>query len=158
MTPMMELEFAKSLFWIQIHNLSFNLLSPEIALDIGETLREVVRMEDTSEMVGGNFLRVRVAIDILHPLCRGRKITYDGRSEGWVSFKYEWPPNICYWCGRVIHDDKDCSLWLTSKGSLKMEDQQFGHWIRAVQFNSSWKSVVEVKGFEVDTSRRSSQI
>ena len=35
-----------------------------------------------------------------------------------------------------------------------MEDQQFGHWIRAVQFNSSWKSVVEVKGFEVDTSKR----
>ena len=39
-----------------------------------------------------------------------------------------------------------------------MEDQQFGHWFRAVQFNSSRKSVVEVKGFEVDTSRRSSQI
>ena len=78
MTPMMELEFAKSLFWVQIHNLSFNLLSPEIALDIGETLREVVRMEDTSEMVGGNFLRVRVAIDILHPFCRGRKGLKDG--------------------------------------------------------------------------------
>lgn len=86
------------------------MLSPEIAPDIGETLWEVVRMEDTSAMVGGNFLRVRVAIDILHPLCRGRKITYDGRSEGWVFFKYERLPNICYWCGRVTHDDKDCSL------------------------------------------------
>lgn len=41
---------------------------------------------------------------------------------------------------------------------LKIEDQQFGQWIRAIQFNSSQKSVVEVKGFEVDTSRRSSQI
>uniref|UniRef100_A0A7N2L446 DUF4283 domain-containing protein n=1 Tax=Quercus lobata TaxID=97700 RepID=A0A7N2L446_QUELO len=115
-TPMKELDFAKCLFWVQIHNLPFNLLSLEIALDVGETLGEVVRMEDTSEMVGGNFLRVRVAIDILQPLCRGRKITYDGRSEGWVSFN-----------------------------------------IRAVQFNSSQKSVVEVKGFEVDTSKRSSQ-
>lgn len=56
------------------------------------------------------FSTIRVAIDILHPLCRGRKITYDGRFEGWVFFKYERLPNICYWCGRVTHDDKDCSL------------------------------------------------
>ena len=55
-TPMTELEFAKSLFWVKIHNLPFHLLSPEIALDIGVTLGEVVRMEDTSEMVGGNLL------------------------------------------------------------------------------------------------------
>lgn len=47
---------------------------------------------------------------------------------------------------------------MKSKEPLKIEDQQFGQWIRAIQFNSSQKSVVEVKGFEVDTSRRSSQI
>jgi len=48
----------------------------------------------------------------------------------------------------VSHDDKDCPLWLSSKGSLKVKDQQFGHWIRAAQVNPSRKSVMDVKGFE----------
>lgn len=37
-----------------------------------------------------------------------------------------------------------------SKGALKFEDQQFGHWLRANQFNPSRKSVVEVAGFGED--------
>nr|POE77277.1 hypothetical protein CFP56_29779 [Quercus suber] len=36
------------------------------------------------------------------------------------------------------------------KCSLKLEDQQFGQWIRAAQFNNSRKSVVEVAGFGED--------
>ena len=37
-----------------------------------------------------------------------------------------------------------------SKGTLKLEDQQFGYWLRANQFNPSRKSVVEVAGFGGD--------
>ena len=48
----------------------------------------------------------------------------------------------------VSHDGKDCSIWLRSKGSLKIEDQQFGNWIRAALVNPSWKFVMDVKGFE----------
>ena len=45
------------------------------------------------------------------------------------------------------YDDKDCSLWLQSKGSLKVDDQQFGQWLHATQFNPLRKTVVDVKGF-----------
>ena len=48
----------------------------------------------------------------------------------------------------VSHDDKDYSIWLRSKGSLKIEDQQFGNWIRVALVNPSRKSVMDVKGFE----------
>ena len=68
--------------------------------------------------------------------------------EGWAAFMYERLPNICYWCGSISHDDKDCSLWLHSKGTLKTEDQQFGPWIRAPFFNSTKKAFVEVKGYD----------
>uniref|UniRef100_A0A7N2M4M2 DUF4283 domain-containing protein n=1 Tax=Quercus lobata TaxID=97700 RepID=A0A7N2M4M2_QUELO len=37
--------------------------------------------------------------------------------------------------------------FMRSKGSLRMEDQKFGSWLRASQFNPSRKTVVEVKGF-----------
>lgn len=70
--------------------------------------------------------------------------------EEWISFKYECLPNLCYWCGRVTHDDKDYVLWQRSKGTMKLEDQQFGPWIKATQFNPSCKSMVEVAGFGDD--------
>ncbi|KAF3966687.1 hypothetical protein CMV_009235 [Castanea mollissima] len=79
----------------------------------------------------------------------GRKIYRDKDNEGWAVFMCERLPNICYWYGSVTYDDKDCSLWLQSKGTLKVEEQQFGPWIRAPLFNSSKKSFVEVKGYEV---------
>lgn len=49
----------------------------------------------------------------------------------WMSFKYERLPNICYWCGRLDHDDKNCALWIESKGSLRPQDKKFGSFIRA---------------------------
>ena len=38
---------------------------------------------------GCNFMRVRVVIDVLKPLCRGQKIALRSGEESWVSFKYE---------------------------------------------------------------------
>jgi len=29
------------------------------------------------------------------------------------------------------HDERDCKLWLNSKGTLRKEDQQYGAWLRA---------------------------
>ena len=95
-------------------------------------------------MRGGNFMRVRVEADITKPLCRGRKISWDEIRDGWAAFMYERLPNICYWCGLVSHDGKDCILWLNSRGTLRTEDQQFGPWIRASQLKHMGRSVVEV--------------
>lgn len=41
-------------------------------------------------------------------------------------------------------------LWLQSKGSLKTENQQFGQWLRASQFNPLKKMVIDVKGYGED--------
>ena len=129
--PVQDIEFKTTTFWIQIHNLPFQLLTVEAAVSIGETIGKVCRPKDLGEMKGGNFMRVRVEVDITKSLCRGQKISWDQSGEGWAAFMYERLPNICYWCGLVSHDDKDCLLWLNSKGALQIEEQQFGPWIRA---------------------------
>jgi len=49
----------------------------------------------------GNVMRIRVRVNTTLPLCRGRIFTLDNESKGWVSFKYERLPNVCYWCGRL---------------------------------------------------------
>ena len=42
----------------------------------------------------------------------------DNDEEVWVAFRYEKLANFCYWCGMVCYNDKDCDIWLLSKGSL----------------------------------------
>lgn len=61
---MKDLDFTTSLFWVQIHSLPFFFLSPDVAISIGETLGDVQQMDKQSKMIGGNFLKVRVAVDI----------------------------------------------------------------------------------------------
>lgn len=47
------------------------------------------------------------------------------------------------------HDDKDRDVWLKSKGSLSVEEQQFGHWLKAPQFSPARRQTMEVKGYDV---------
>ncbi|XP_075650154.1 uncharacterized protein At4g02000-like [Castanea sativa] len=131
-----------------VHGLPFSLLTREVALSLGATLGTVIKPADYSEMQGGNFVRVRVVVDITKPLSRGRLVTWECDKEGWVSYCYERLPNLCYWCGSLTHDDKDYVVWLSSRGSLLTEDQQYGPWLRAPQFSGAKKSVVEVLGFD----------
>ena len=83
-------------------------------------------------MEGGCFIRVRVTIDITKPLCRGRVVHLEGGVGGgggggvWVTFKFERLPNLCYWCGCLNHDDRECGLWIESKGTLPLSATQFG--------------------------------
>jgi len=55
-------------------------------------------------------MRIRVLMDVSLPLCCGRVISVESGKIMWISFKYERLPNICYWCGRLEHDDRDYDL------------------------------------------------
>ena len=122
------------------------MLDPETAIELGETLGEVVTDEAEKEMVGGDFVRVRVRIDVSKPLSRGRRVVLDEGSETWVSFKYEKLSNFCYWCGLVTHDEKECEKWLAGKGSNHQVQQEYGAWLRATPFNPGRTSYTTVSG------------
>ena len=74
----------------------------------------------------GEFLRVRINLDILRPLPHCCKLWAGQKLVGWVGIKFEGLPNFCYWCGRVSHSDRNCEKWLYSKGRLRKEDQEYG--------------------------------
>lgn len=57
-TPMEEVDFSKTKFWVQVHNLPFSWLTSDVAMEIGDTLGEVIKLDNVSEMIGGNFLRI----------------------------------------------------------------------------------------------------
>jgi hypothetical protein len=118
-------------FWVQIHDLPVKMMKPAACARIGSTLGTLEHVEDVGEGHSkGSFMRVRVAIDIRQPLCRGRKVGLGGMGECWVSFRYERLTNFCYWCGRITHGEKDCEIWLRSRGSLSSDQQPYGAWMK----------------------------
>ena len=137
-----DLNFDKVSFWVQVHNIPISYRTRSVAEDICEAIGVVDRSPDTSECECGNYIRVRVTIDVFQPLCRGRIIKLEDNDKVWVTFKYERLPNICYWCGCLDHGDKECDLWNQSKGTLQKSSQQFGSWLRATSSGPSKGNVV----------------
>lgn len=102
-------------------------------------------------------------MDIYPGSCRGRVITGDYGEKSWVRFEYERLPNMCYWCGRLNHNDKECELWIQSRGTLTSEQKQFGPSLRAAPFQSGEKNVFFEPGFfdreenRIQTSRQAAE-
>ena len=122
--------FDKASFWAQVHDLPLGSLNMQTASDIVSMAGEVLPCtSDAEEFEGGNFMRVRMPIDITKPLSRGQKVKFSYGEVGWVSFKHERLPNLCHWCGRLTHRDLECSLWQNRKAARPEKAQKFGPWL-----------------------------
>nr|POE98551.1 hypothetical protein CFP56_46459 [Quercus suber] len=143
----LSLDYTRSSFWIQIHNVPDYLLSQETGESVGKTLGKVLQVADPEDDgAGGEFLRVRINLDISRPLPLCCKLWAGQKLVGWVGIKFEGLSNFCYWCGCVTHSERDCAKWLGSKGSLRKEEQEFGEWMRAETIRTVRKTVVVVPG------------
>ena len=132
---------------MQLHNVPATSLTPETGEAVGNSIGTIVQVaEPKDDRVGGDVLRIRVAMDITKALPRCCKLWAEGEHIGWALLKYERLPNFCYWCGRVSHVEKDCEVWLKGKGSLKKEDQEYDEWLCAKPLWQNKKSVVMVSG------------
>ena len=142
-----DLVFTKALFWVQVHNILVRFMNTKVAEGICDIVDEIQKSTKVVDDDGIYFMRVRVSIDITLPLCRGRVITMENGEKHWVNFKYERLPNFCFWCGRLNHSDKDCTLWIESKGTLSPDSQQFNSSLKAAPYMTSGKNVIYIPGF-----------
>ena len=141
-----DMKFNLVTFWVQVHDIPIRFRMRTVAEKICEAVGTVHRPTEETKIKGDGFIRVRVTIDISQPLCRGRVISLENGKELWLSFKYERLSNLCYWCGSLTHDDRDCNLWIESGGTLPLESQQFGACIQAAPFISSRRNMVSMPG------------
>ena len=121
-----DMKFNMVTFWFQVHDIPVHFRIKVVAEKICGILGMVTKPNEDMAVYGDGFIRVQVTVDISQPLCRGRVISLENGKELWVSFKYERLSNLCYWCGSLMHDDRDCELRLESEGTLPVEAQQFG--------------------------------
>ena len=103
-------------------------MAKEIVSLAGEVVEDVV---DEGQQDRYNFIRIRVTIDLTKPLCRGWRITTAKGVDGWVSFRYERLPIMCYGCGMLTRNDRDCTSGSRSRGPQSVGDKPFGSWLRA---------------------------
>ena len=111
-----DLVFDIALFWVQVQDIPVRFMSKKVAESICETIREVRRSPESTNDDGGNFIRVRVTMDITLPLCQGRVFKPENREKSWVYFQ-------CERCGHLKHDDEQYKLWIRSKSCLTTDKQ-----------------------------------
>jgi hypothetical protein len=107
---------------------SLACMCQKVGLQIGATLGEVEEVETNDEGFGwGEYLRVRVKLDLSKPIPRGRRLKLQGETI-WVIFKYERLPRFCFLCGLVQHGERGCEK---CRGPKNQEAApQFGPWLR----------------------------
>jgi hypothetical protein len=88
LTPPAELEFDKAAFWVP----SLACMSKEMGIRIGSSIGKVEEVEVDVDGVGwGEYLRVRIVLDLTKPISRGRFLHIRDKTH-WISFKYEKIP------------------------------------------------------------------
>ena len=78
--PVPFLDYSCTTFWLQIHNVPEKSLTTKTGEAIGNSLGSVIQVADSEDDgSGGEFLRVRVKIDISKPLPRYCKLCAEGK-------------------------------------------------------------------------------
>jgi hypothetical protein len=121
--------FEKAAFWVRMIDLPLACMCGDIDRKIGASVGTVVEVDtDARDMGWGEYLRVKILLDLAKPLQRGRRINIEGKSY-WVSFQYERLPKFCFLCGAICHGKLGCP----KRSSLRQQQEtnQYGLWLRA---------------------------
>ena len=135
--PPFQLVFDHSPFWIQAHDIPLICMNKDVGTKIGNSLGDLIEVDVAGDGMGwGNYLRLRVNIDITKPLDRGKALHLAGKTS-WVEFKYEKLPLYCFRCGRVVHGPRGCTVPTTTRLSAVEEPKPWGLWLRAADLRQS---------------------
>ena len=105
--PPSELTFKRAAFWVRMSNLPLACMGRKVGHQIGSTIGPVEEVDTDEEGLGwGNYLRVRVQLDLTKPIPRGWRINLLGNSV-WVPFQYERLPHLCFLCGKF----RQTTIW-----------------------------------------------
>lgn len=97
-------------------------------MQIGKSIGKVVERDiDEDGNAWGKVLQVRIKIDLLKTLSRGRTINIKG-NRLWVPITYEKLPRVCFRCGKLIHGQRSCE---GDKSAMPISTGQYGPWLRA---------------------------
>jgi hypothetical protein len=130
LTPIEDMEFGNAAFWVRMYRLPLACMGRDVGLQVGSTVGEVVDIDVLDDGVGwGEYLRVKIRIDLSKPLARGRIIKVQEK-ELWVAFQYEKIPRLCFNCGVVMHNKQSCGGLGGRKKQREAKTDDYRSWLR----------------------------
>ncbi|KAF4402906.1 hypothetical protein G4B88_010358 [Cannabis sativa] len=142
--------------WVEIHNLPQEYFSVANGTLLGATIGKVclVEFEEDNPASWNLFLRVQVDFNIENPLVSGCFFDLASGVKRWIQFKYEKIGIFCYFCGRLGHQRKGCSL-STLVTMANLDDIPFpmyGPWLStASRYHDVFSSAVLKPSVGVDS-------
>jgi hypothetical protein len=126
LSPISSFNFDKAAFWVRMFDLPLVCMGLEIGRKIGETVGVVEVVDTDARGIGwGEYLQMKIRLDITKSLLRGRKINIEGTSS-WIRFQYERLPRFCFQCGAIAHGKAGCSRKIDLRQQVM---SQYGSWL-----------------------------
>ncbi|KAF5451933.1 hypothetical protein F2P56_026987 [Juglans regia] len=130
-----QITFPEELFWVRIHDLPIMARNWKMGHIVGKEVGSVVEVDlEKDALAWGEYLRIRVKLDVTKPLLRGKKVCVGSSNPFWVRFSYEPLPNFRYICGTLGHNHKECNQWRPLMEKFSVSEFPYGPWLRAGNF------------------------
>lgn len=109
-----------------MYDLPLGCMGKAMGERLGSLLGEVEEV-DTNELgVGwGEYLRVRVKLNLMKPLLRGRKLKVKDKTH-WIAFQYEKITILCFTCGTICHGELGCPKRNSRRNQAVEQKQEYG--------------------------------
>lgn len=114
-----DIRFDRIPIWLRASGLPLGMMNRETGQAIGDEVGVFVEMDlDEDGSAVGQFLRIKIKLDITKPLMRGVSLmTEEEDKPMWCPIVYEFLPEFCYACGIIGHTDKGCTVTTSREGS-----------------------------------------
>ena len=126
-----QCSFGACSLWVQIWGVPFDMMSLNVATEVGNKMGMVEDVERRWRTNDQNFfLRVRVALPISKPLRRGGFLLGSDGKHHWLTYKYKRLPFFCHYYGVLGHDIRHCSVHFEASKKDTLVEYQYGDWLK----------------------------
>jgi hypothetical protein len=118
--------------WAQIHGIPELYRKMEVIDDLARRIGRTKEVQMAPKLFfEGNYVRLRVLIEVGNPLTRFVFLNIEGEGRKMLLVKYEKLPFFCRHCGLIGHDHEECG-----DGDWEEKDLQYGSWMLATRRSS----------------------
>lgn len=125
------LDFTQVPLWIQFWGLPLHCKSITMGQEMGSQLGKVMDVGIYEFPEKAKIVKVKVLININHPIRAGMFIGNDNDGINWVDFRFENLPMFCFGCGLIGHNLENCR---NSPIPLVGGTNPRGAWLRTKNF------------------------